>query len=97
MRNVAIVSARFTASSACLNLGVIGVAPTASKVVEKIPQLAVAALPRQHREHHRRQCPIGIDAMGCQTEIAQKIVDAGADFLLSVKENQKTLCNRPMP
>jgi predicted transposase YbfD/YdcC len=34
---------------------------------------------------------ITIDAMGCQTEIAQKIVDAEADYCLAVKGNQPTL------
>jgi predicted transposase YbfD/YdcC len=34
---------------------------------------------------------ITIDAMGCQTEIAQKIIDAGADYVLALKENQPTL------
>src|SRR5262249_25800621 len=34
---------------------------------------------------------VTIDAMGCQTEIAQKIVDAGADYVLTVKENQPHL------
>jgi len=34
---------------------------------------------------------ITIDAMGCQTAIAEKIVDAGADYVLAVKENQKFL------
>lgn len=29
--------------------------------------------------------------MGCQTAIAAKIVDAGADYVLAVKENQKIL------
>jgi len=32
-----------------------------------------------------------IDAIGCQTEIAQKIVDQGGDYLLAVKDNQETL------
>lgn len=32
---------------------------------------------------------VTIDAMGCQTEIAQKIVDAGADYCLMVKDNQR--------
>jgi predicted transposase YbfD/YdcC len=31
------------------------------------------------------------DAMSCQTEIARKIRAKGADYLLAVKENQKTL------
>lgn len=36
---------------------------------------------------------VTIDAMGCQTEIAQKIVEAGADYVLAVKGNQPTLHN----
>ena len=34
---------------------------------------------------------VTIDAMGCQTEIARQIVDAGADYCLAVKDNQPTL------
>lgn len=34
---------------------------------------------------------ITIDAMGCQTEIAEKIVNAKADYVLAVKGNQPTL------
>jgi predicted transposase YbfD/YdcC len=34
---------------------------------------------------------VTIDAMGCQVEIAEKIVDAKADYLLAVKGNQPTL------
>jgi predicted transposase YbfD/YdcC len=34
---------------------------------------------------------VTIDAMGCQREIAQKIVDKEADYILSVKQNQGTL------
>jgi predicted transposase YbfD/YdcC len=36
-------------------------------------------------------CIITIDAIGCQTEIAEQIIDQGGDYLLSVKENQKNL------
>lgn len=36
-------------------------------------------------------CIVTIDAMGCQTEIAQKIVDKGADYALAVKGNQGNL------
>ena len=32
-----------------------------------------------------------IDAMGCQTEIAEKIVEKQADYVLAVKGNQPTL------
>jgi predicted transposase YbfD/YdcC len=34
---------------------------------------------------------VTIDAMGCQKEIASEIVDRGADYLLTVKDNQPTL------
>ena len=36
-------------------------------------------------------CLITIDAMGTQKNIAKQIVDAGGDYLLAVKDNQKTL------
>lgn len=36
-------------------------------------------------------CIVTIDAIGCQTEIAQKIVDRGGDYLLAVKDNQENL------
>lgn len=36
---------------------------------------------------------ITIDAMGCQTKIADKIVDKDADYVLAVKANQKKLQN----
>lgn len=38
-------------------------------------------------------CIVTIDAIGCQTEIAQKILDRGGDYLLAVKDNQGTLAN----
>lgn len=34
---------------------------------------------------------VTIDAMGCQTEIAEKVLAAGADYCLAVKGNQPTL------
>lgn len=34
---------------------------------------------------------ITMDAMGCQSEICQKIIDKGADYIIAVKENQPTL------
>lgn len=34
---------------------------------------------------------VSIDAMGCNANIAQTILDAGADYLLAVKDNQPTL------
>jgi predicted transposase YbfD/YdcC len=36
-------------------------------------------------------CLVTIDAMGCQTEIAGKIIECEADYVLAVKSNQPTL------
>ena len=36
-------------------------------------------------------CLVTIDAMGCQTEIAEAIVASGADYVLAAKRNQPTL------
>ena len=36
-------------------------------------------------------CIVTIDAMGTQTEIAEKIIDRGADYCLSLKKNQPDL------
>ena len=36
-------------------------------------------------------CLVTIDAIGCQTEIAEQIIDQGGDYLLAVKKNQKYL------
>jgi len=38
-----------------------------------------------------RGATVSIDAIGCQKAIARQITDAGGDYLLAVKENQKTL------
>jgi predicted transposase YbfD/YdcC len=38
-----------------------------------------------------RGTTVTMDAMGCQTSIAQTTVDGGGDYLLPVKENQPTL------
>jgi predicted transposase YbfD/YdcC len=36
-------------------------------------------------------CIVTIDAMGCQTAIAEQIIDQGGDYVLSLKENQGQL------
>ncbi len=36
-------------------------------------------------------CIVTIDALGCQTEIAQAITDAGADYVLALKSNHLTM------
>ena len=39
-----------------------------------------------------RDATVTIDAMGCQTAIAEKIIDGGADYVLGLKGNHPTLC-----
>ena len=36
-------------------------------------------------------CIVTLDALGCQTDVAEKIVTQGGDYVLAVKDNQKNL------
>ena len=36
-------------------------------------------------------CIVTMDPLGCQTDVAEKIVDQGGDYVLAVKDNQKNL------
>ena len=51
----------------------------------------ITAIPLLLRQLDVRGCLVTIDAMGCQTAIAQQILDQGADYVLAVKGNQLTL------
>ena len=51
----------------------------------------ITAIPQLLRQLELQGCIVTIDAMGCQREIAQQIVDGGADYVLAVKENQGQL------
>jgi predicted transposase YbfD/YdcC len=51
----------------------------------------ITAIPKLLEILEISNCLVTIDAMGCQTEIAQAIVDAKADYVLAVKGNQPTL------
>ena len=51
----------------------------------------ITAIPRLLELLELNGCIVTIDAMGCQKEIAQGILDRGADYLLAVKENQGRL------
>lgn len=51
----------------------------------------ITAIPKLLEMLELSDALVTIDAMGCQTEIARKIVDAGADYCLAVKDNQPTL------
>jgi len=51
----------------------------------------ISAIPRLLELLHIKGCLVTIDAMGCQTEIAQSIVDREGDYFLAVKDNQPPL------
>lgn len=51
----------------------------------------ITAIPKLLKLLALKGCLITIDAMGCQTEIAETIVESGADYLLAVKGNQRYL------
>lgn len=51
----------------------------------------ITAIPKLLEMLEIEGCIVTIDAMGTQTEIAKKIKEKGADYILALKENQKTL------
>lgn len=51
----------------------------------------ITAIPRLLEMLELSGCLVTIDAMGCQTEIAETIIERGADYVLAVKGNQPTL------
>lgn len=51
----------------------------------------ITAIPKLLQILELSGCLVTIDAMGCQVEIARAIVDAEADYVLAVKNNQPTL------
>ena len=59
------------------------------KVAEKSNE--ITAIPELLRALDLAGCLVTIDAIGCQTAIAQLIVDQGADYLLALKANQGQL------
>lgn len=67
-----------------------GVALGQRKVDEKSNE--ITAIPELLSLLDVSGCIVTIDAMGCQKEIAAKIVDGGADYVLAVKANQGRLC-----
>ena len=70
---------------AAANSVVLGQVKTSEKSNE------ITAIPKLLDLLDIRGCLVTIDAMGCQTKIAKKIVDKGGDYLLPVKGNQKKL------
>jgi predicted transposase YbfD/YdcC len=77
---LAVVSA--WASQARLTLGQVAVAEDANEI---------STIPALLRMLDLTGSVVTIDAMGCQTTIAQAIRDQGADYILELKANQETL------
>ena len=67
------------------NRMVLGQTPTAAHSNE------ITAIPELLQLLDLPGCLVTIDAMGCQKNIAQQIVDGGAEYLLAVKANQGEL------
>jgi predicted transposase YbfD/YdcC len=59
------------------------------KVDEKSNE--ITAIPQLLEALEIAGCIVTIDAMGCQTEIAEKIIDREANYVLALKENQGNL------
>jgi len=53
----------------------------------------IIAIPLLLERLHLAGALVTIDAMGCQTKIAQTILDRGADHLLALKDNQPSLAD----
>lgn len=70
------------ASEARLTLGQIAVDSKSNEIT---------AIPLLLELLNLKGATVTIDAMGCQKEIAAKIVDGGGDYLLALKENHPTL------
>jgi len=64
---------------------------TLGQVVVDAKSNEITAIPKLLEMLELSGALVTIDAMGCQTEIAHTIVDAGADYVLAVKQNQPTL------
>jgi predicted transposase YbfD/YdcC len=75
-----LVSAWATANS--LSLG---------QVVTEEKSNEITAIPKLLELLDLHGALVSIDAMGCQKDIAAKIVDCGGDYVLTVKDNQPTL------
>jgi predicted transposase YbfD/YdcC len=61
------------------------------QVVTDAKSNEITAIPKLLEMLEIKGCLVTIDAMGCQRQIAQQIVDAKADYVLAVKDNQPNL------
>ena len=62
------------------------------QVVTDAKSNEITAIPKLLELLEIKGCLVTIDAMGCQRQIAQKIIDQQADYVLAVKDNQPKLC-----
>ena len=72
---------------ASANTLTLGQVKTTEKSTEKSNE--ITAIPQLLPMLELRGCIVTIDAMGCQQEIAQGILDRGANYVLALKENQE--------
>lgn len=71
---------------ACANKVVLGQVKTSEKSNE------ITAIPELIQLLDVQDTLVTIDAMGCQTSIAEQIVEQGGDYLFTLKSNQSKLC-----
>jgi predicted transposase YbfD/YdcC len=62
-----------------------------AQVAVKDKENEITAIPKLLELIDLQGAVVTIDAMGCQREIARQITAAGGDYVLAVKDNQKTL------
>ena len=62
-----------------------------AQVAVKDKENEITAIPKLLELIDLKEAVVTIDAIGCQREIARQITNAGADYVLAVKDNQKTL------
>lgn len=77
---VHMVSAFATANGLCIGQEACGEKSNEITAIPKLLELLAI-----------KGCTVTIDAMGCQTEIANAIIEKKANYILAVKENQKEL------
>ena len=66
-----------------------GIVLAQEKVADKSNE--IKAIPELLKVLEIKGCIVTIDAMGCQKDIATKIIGKGADYVLALKGNQKNL------
>ena len=61
------------------------------QVKTEIKSNEITAIPKLLQMLRIKDCLVSIDAMGCQTAIADKIIGLGGDYLFALKGNQSSL------